>query len=137
MLDAKGVFVSIADGREKNGIRMPAWREVLSDQEIMAGDRLRSVDLQDDAVAWRAGPSGVPTIGVPDAVQRVSGAPQSRDLRRHDVRNDPGSAAHRCRAAPRPGNVGALVTSLKFRRIASKTRVYAATPHADACIIAA
>ena len=33
-LDAKGVFVSIADGREKNGIRMPAWREVLSDQEI-------------------------------------------------------------------------------------------------------
>ena len=34
MLDAKGVFVSIADGREKNGIRRPAWREVLSDQEI-------------------------------------------------------------------------------------------------------
>jgi len=33
-LDPKGVFVSIADGREKNGIRMPAWREVLSDQEI-------------------------------------------------------------------------------------------------------
>ena len=33
-LDAKGVFVSIADGREKNGIRMPAWREVMSDQEI-------------------------------------------------------------------------------------------------------
>jgi mono/diheme cytochrome c family protein len=34
VLDAKGVFVSIADGREKNGIRMPAWREVLTDQEI-------------------------------------------------------------------------------------------------------
>lgn len=34
VLDAKGVFVSIADGREKNGIRMPAWREVLSDEEI-------------------------------------------------------------------------------------------------------
>jgi mono/diheme cytochrome c family protein len=34
VLDAKGVFVSIADGREKNGIRMPAWREVLSDKEI-------------------------------------------------------------------------------------------------------
>ena len=34
VLDAKDVFVSIADGREKNGIRMPAWREVLSDQEI-------------------------------------------------------------------------------------------------------
>ena len=34
VLDAKGVFISIADGREKNGIRMPAWREVLSDQEI-------------------------------------------------------------------------------------------------------
>jgi mono/diheme cytochrome c family protein len=33
-LDAKGVFVSIADGRERNGIRMPAWREVMSDQEI-------------------------------------------------------------------------------------------------------
>jgi mono/diheme cytochrome c family protein len=33
-LDPKGVFVSIADGREKNGIRMPAWREVLTDQEI-------------------------------------------------------------------------------------------------------
>jgi mono/diheme cytochrome c family protein len=34
VLDAKGVFVSIADGREKNGIRMPAWREVMSDKEI-------------------------------------------------------------------------------------------------------
>jgi mono/diheme cytochrome c family protein len=34
VLDAKGVFVSIADGREKNGIRMPAWREVMSDGEI-------------------------------------------------------------------------------------------------------
>jgi mono/diheme cytochrome c family protein len=34
VLDAKGVFFSIADGREKNGIRMPAWREVLSNQEI-------------------------------------------------------------------------------------------------------
>jgi mono/diheme cytochrome c family protein len=34
VLDPKGVFVSIADGREKNGIRMPAWREVLSDQQI-------------------------------------------------------------------------------------------------------
>jgi mono/diheme cytochrome c family protein len=34
VLDAKGVFVSIADGREKNGIRMPAWREALIDQEI-------------------------------------------------------------------------------------------------------
>jgi mono/diheme cytochrome c family protein len=34
VLDAKGVFTSIADGREKNGIRMPAWREVLTDQEI-------------------------------------------------------------------------------------------------------
>jgi mono/diheme cytochrome c family protein len=33
-LDPKGVFASIADGREKNGIRMPAWREVLTDQEI-------------------------------------------------------------------------------------------------------
>jgi mono/diheme cytochrome c family protein len=32
--DAKGVFQSIADGREKNGIRMPAWREVLTDEEI-------------------------------------------------------------------------------------------------------
>src|SRR5215469_18296014 len=34
VLDPKGVFVSIADGREKSGIRMPAWREVLTDQEI-------------------------------------------------------------------------------------------------------
>jgi mono/diheme cytochrome c family protein len=34
VLDPKGVFVSISDGREKNGIRMPAWREVLTDQEI-------------------------------------------------------------------------------------------------------
>ena len=34
VLDPKGVFVSIADGRERNGIRMPAWREVLTDQEI-------------------------------------------------------------------------------------------------------
>jgi mono/diheme cytochrome c family protein len=28
VLDPKGVFVSIADGREKNGIRMPAWQSV-------------------------------------------------------------------------------------------------------------
>ena len=34
MLDAKGVFSPIADGREKNGIRMPAWREVLTDKQI-------------------------------------------------------------------------------------------------------
>jgi mono/diheme cytochrome c family protein len=34
VLDAKGVFISIADGREKIGVRMPAWREVLTDQEI-------------------------------------------------------------------------------------------------------
>jgi len=34
VLDPKGVFVSIADGRERNGIRMPAWREVMTDQEI-------------------------------------------------------------------------------------------------------
>jgi hypothetical protein len=28
------VFVSISDGRKKNGIRTPAWREVLTDQKI-------------------------------------------------------------------------------------------------------
>jgi mono/diheme cytochrome c family protein len=33
-LDPKGVFQSIADGREKSGLRMPAWREVMSDEEI-------------------------------------------------------------------------------------------------------
>jgi mono/diheme cytochrome c family protein len=33
-LDAKGVFTSIADGRQRNGIRMPEWRDVLSDQQI-------------------------------------------------------------------------------------------------------
>ena len=33
-LDAKGVFTSIAEGRERNGIRMPEWRGVLSDEEI-------------------------------------------------------------------------------------------------------
>jgi mono/diheme cytochrome c family protein len=33
-LDAKGVFTSISEGRERNGIRMPEWRGVLSDQEI-------------------------------------------------------------------------------------------------------
>ena len=32
--DPKGIFLSIADGREKNGIRMPAWREVLTDEQI-------------------------------------------------------------------------------------------------------
>jgi hypothetical protein len=30
----------------------------------------------------------------PDAVQRVIGAPQSRDRYKLSVRNDPGSAAH-------------------------------------------
>jgi mono/diheme cytochrome c family protein len=33
-LDPAGVFQSISDGREKNGIRMPAWRDVLTDDEI-------------------------------------------------------------------------------------------------------
>jgi mono/diheme cytochrome c family protein len=33
-LDPKDVFQSIADGREKKGLRMPAWRDVLSDEEI-------------------------------------------------------------------------------------------------------
>jgi mono/diheme cytochrome c family protein len=33
-LNPSDVFQSIADGREKNGIRMPAWRDVLTDEEI-------------------------------------------------------------------------------------------------------
>jgi mono/diheme cytochrome c family protein len=33
-LDPIGVFQSISDGRERNGIRMPAWREVLTDEQI-------------------------------------------------------------------------------------------------------
>ena len=33
-LDPQGVFQSIADGREKNGLRMPAWRDVMTDEEI-------------------------------------------------------------------------------------------------------
>jgi mono/diheme cytochrome c family protein len=33
-LEPFDVFQSIADGREKNGLRMPAWREVLTDDEI-------------------------------------------------------------------------------------------------------
>jgi mono/diheme cytochrome c family protein len=33
-LDPKGVFLSIADGREKRGLRMPAWRDVMTDEEI-------------------------------------------------------------------------------------------------------
>lgn len=32
--DPKYVFEAISDGREKSGIRMPAWREVLTDEEI-------------------------------------------------------------------------------------------------------
>jgi mono/diheme cytochrome c family protein len=33
-LDPKGVFQSIADGRERSGLRMPAWRDVMTDDEI-------------------------------------------------------------------------------------------------------
>ena len=33
-LDPKGVFQSIADGRERSGLRMPAWRGVMIDEEI-------------------------------------------------------------------------------------------------------
>jgi mono/diheme cytochrome c family protein len=33
-LDPKGIFQTISEGREKNGIRMPAWRDVLTDAEI-------------------------------------------------------------------------------------------------------
>jgi mono/diheme cytochrome c family protein len=33
-LDPKGVFQAIADGREKSGLRMPAWRDVMTDEEI-------------------------------------------------------------------------------------------------------
>jgi mono/diheme cytochrome c family protein len=33
-LDPKGVFQSIADGRERSGLRMPAWRGVMTDEEI-------------------------------------------------------------------------------------------------------
>jgi len=28
------VFQSIADGREGRGLRMPAWRDVMTDEEI-------------------------------------------------------------------------------------------------------
>jgi mono/diheme cytochrome c family protein len=34
ILDPADVFQSIANGREKNGIRMPAWRDVLTDDQI-------------------------------------------------------------------------------------------------------
>ena len=33
-LDPQGVFQSIAEGREKSGLRMPAWRDVMTDEEI-------------------------------------------------------------------------------------------------------
>ena len=33
-LDPNGVFQSIIDGRENRGLRMPAWRGVMSDEEI-------------------------------------------------------------------------------------------------------
>ena len=33
-LDPRGVFESIADGREKRGLRMPPWRGLLTDEEI-------------------------------------------------------------------------------------------------------
>jgi mono/diheme cytochrome c family protein len=33
-LDPKGVFQSIADGRERSGLRMPAWRDIMTDEEI-------------------------------------------------------------------------------------------------------
>jgi mono/diheme cytochrome c family protein len=33
-LDPKGVFQSIADGRERSGLRMPAWRDLMSNEEI-------------------------------------------------------------------------------------------------------
>jgi mono/diheme cytochrome c family protein len=33
-LDPRDVFQSIADGREKKGLRMPAWRDVLTDEQI-------------------------------------------------------------------------------------------------------
>ncbi len=46
-LDPKGVFQSIADGREKSGIRMPAWREVMTDEEIWkATAYVMSISLQ-------------------------------------------------------------------------------------------
>jgi len=32
--DPNLVFQAIAEGREKNGLRMPAWRGVLTDEEI-------------------------------------------------------------------------------------------------------
>lgn len=32
--DPNFVFQAIAEGREKNGLRMPAWRGVLTDEEI-------------------------------------------------------------------------------------------------------
>lgn len=33
-LDPRGVFESIADGREGRGLRMPAWRGVMTDEDI-------------------------------------------------------------------------------------------------------
>jgi mono/diheme cytochrome c family protein len=33
-LDPQGVFQSIGDGRQKSGLRMPAWRSVMSDEDI-------------------------------------------------------------------------------------------------------
>ena len=33
-LDPKGVFRSIAEGRDQRGLRMPPWRGLLTDEEI-------------------------------------------------------------------------------------------------------
>jgi outer membrane immunogenic protein len=55
-------------------------------------------------------------LRVPHAVQRVSGAPQMRDpgyLR--EEKQDPGSAAHRYRAALRPGNDGVAASKTQAR----------------------
>jgi len=49
-------------------------------------------------------------VRIPDAVQRVSGAPLIRDLSKTRMCNDPGSAAHHYRAALRPGNASSCTT---------------------------
>ena len=59
-------------------------------------------------VEWLPPPRGGLISLFPDAVQRVSGAPQIRDRRLHRVSCDPGSAAHHFRAALRPGYRGTL-----------------------------
>ena len=76
-----GVFQSIAEGREKNGLRMPAWRELLTEEQIwQATAYVMSISDQSKQQAVEMNPAGRGTRSIPTWRDPAAAARLAADL---------------------------------------------------------